>query len=454
MNLVAVVGSGAISPLGPAWSEVMSHISNRLSWVDPSFVLQVYEEEKLLTIDSVVAAASTADVVVSVAVHDPRAVAALSGVARASAVELAFDSDPALERCSRLQGFKLSDPSLLQGLATKLPFGSAKTAEAAAAAVQMFWRRASSDDLVYMFLTIINAYFAEVPMLQSMRAQDPGTIFNMMTKCGSQILACVNDPDCKAALDCLQACGPTDQVCSYRCIVSYESTLLEQFSLCILQKNNCLGMSASIPRRPQVDPMTSFQGRELSHDSAERIFMGWLGKERWSWRVAAGQNAAYDQFNDQYQIYYRAKAKGSFWYDPVFQVEKLDGTRVWRRRHYRVRRAEVPGTFNLSVLDNGVVSKEFWRIVDCTDDLSWALFYYAGAASAAGQSYQGAVLVTPDGEWPAQDHKHRLTAAFDAAGIKEWEMYTVTNGAGGSGDPPLDLPPIARTPDVSAVAWT
>ena len=36
---------------------------------------------------------------------------------------------------------------------------------------------------------------------------------------------------------------------------------------------------------------------------------------------------------------------------------------------------QVPGTFHLSVLDNGVVSKEFWRIVDCTDDLSWALFY-------------------------------------------------------------------------------
>lgn len=37
--------------------------------------------------------------------------------------------------------------------------------------VQTFWRRASSDDLLYMFLTIINAYYAEVPMLQSMRAQ-------------------------------------------------------------------------------------------------------------------------------------------------------------------------------------------------------------------------------------------------------------------------------------------
>lgn len=52
-----------------------------------------------------------------------------------------------------------------------------------------------------------------------------------------------------------------------------------------------------------------------------------------------------------------------------------------------------------------------------------------------------------------QDHQQRLTAAFDAAGIKEWEMYRVSNQSGGSGDPPLELPLIARTPGVSAVAW-
>ena len=43
------------------------------------------------------------------------------------------------------------------------------------------------------------------------------------------------------------------------------------------------------------------------------------------------------------------------------QVKTLDGRLVWRRRHYRVRRAKQPGTFNFSVLDNGVISKEFWR---------------------------------------------------------------------------------------------
>ena len=48
------------------------------------------------------------------------------------------------------------------------------------------------------------------------------------------------------------------------------------------------------------------------------------------------------------------------------QVRTVDGRMVWRRRHYRVRRAKQPGTFNFSVLDNGVISKEYWRC--CTVD--------------------------------------------------------------------------------------
>ena len=39
----------------------------------------------------------------------------------------------------------------------------------------------------------------------------------------------------------------------------------------------------------------------------------------------------------------------------MFQVRTLDGRLVWRRRHYRVRRAKAPGTFHFSVLDNGAV---------------------------------------------------------------------------------------------------
>lgn len=99
-------------------------------------------------------------------------------------------------------------------------------------------------------------------------------------------------------------------------------------------------------------------------------------------------------------------------------------------RHYRVRRGKLPGQFYFSVLDNGVVSNEFWRILDCADDLSWAVFYYCGAASAAGTNYRGALIVTKDGCWPDMNLpgvRDRISSALDRGGIKMWEMYEVTN---------------------------
>jgi len=45
------------------------------------------------------------------------------------------------------------------------------------------------------------------------------------------------------------------QVCAYRCIVSHESALLQDFSLCILQEHNCLGKDVRAPaytRRPHT----------------------------------------------------------------------------------------------------------------------------------------------------------------------------------------------------------
>ncbi len=62
-------------------------------------------------------------------------------------------------------------------------------------------------------------------------------------------------------------------------------------------------------------------------------------------------------------------------YHGVMQVKTLDGRMVWRRRHYRVRRAKQPGTFNFSVLDNGVISKEYWRSASISWEGSQPLSY-------------------------------------------------------------------------------
>lgn len=103
-----------------------------------------------------------------------------------------------------------------------------------------------------------------------------------------------------------------------------------------------------------------------------------------------------------------------------------------------MKRGKLPGTFQFSVLDNGVVSIESWTIVDVSDDLSWGLFHYHGAARVAGQSYTGAVLVSPDGQYPAEREKDRLISALDRCGIKEWELFNVDKCS--CEGPPLGLP--------------
>lgn len=84
------------------------------------------------------------------------------------------------------------------------------------------------------------------------------------------------------------------QVCSYRVIASYESDLLEQFSLCILQKHNCLRNSKAVPMNPDPEPMATFRGAPMTHEVAEDIFIGNLAPEYGStssWRVVCGKNA-------------------------------------------------------------------------------------------------------------------------------------------------------------------
>jgi hypothetical protein len=55
------------------------------------------------------------------------------------------------------------------------------------------------------------------------------------------------------------------------------------------------------------------------------------------------------------------------------------------------------------------------------------VFYYAGAARAAGASYRGSILASRSGEWPDEAARPRIAAALAAAGIRMWELSNVTN---------------------------
>ena len=64
---------------------------------------------------------------------------------------------------------------------------------------------------------------------------------------------------------------------------------------------------------------------------------------------------------------------------------------------------------------------------DVDEDMQWILFFYSGAAAAAGQSYSGAILASATGDWPAgkAGYIDRVNAALDRAGIKPWELFMV-----------------------------
>ena len=67
-----------------------------------------------------------------------------------------------------------------------------------------------------------------------------------------------------------------DQVNSYRTVVSFESELLRDFSLCILQKNNIFECYAEIPKLPVVKPLSEWRGEEVTLDVARGIMIGHL----------------------------------------------------------------------------------------------------------------------------------------------------------------------------------
>jgi len=179
--------------------------------------------------------------------------------------------------------------------------------------VQEVWLRKSSEDILFLVLVLINT-FADIPIktVQAVTSTDNTGLDEvgcMTSNCSKQMINCFKSEQCRQALDCLNKCRSNDQVCAYRCITSYESKEFEAFAQCILQKNNCMGNTATIPAYPDPLPMTHFRGKELSFLDAEGIFEGHLtpragetnpllsssitseaALEQWSWKVVCGVN--------------------------------------------------------------------------------------------------------------------------------------------------------------------
>ena len=448
---------GATSPSPkPTWHAVASHLATRLPGFDDRIRSTVVTEHELATASN----SAAADVYIALGLSATSAPALTALSADASAL-VTYDCEDAVSSLTFVGEYSPSasgvDAALQTVQASAAPWAGVARGKRLAEQADLLLSRHSSEDLLYSIFFILHEYVLELdlvkytvnPTWEKGPLKNAAEFASMCTKCGDKIATALTDPETKATIDLLNACDMRDQVGSYRVIVSYETPQLEDFSLCILQQNNCFGCDAKIIETPRVPLLQKWRGEAVDEKASRQLFIGHFDCEEahqdaskklpWSWKIVCGANPAYDAFPAQHQIFYPSEKSGkALWYDPVFKVETLDGRQVWTKRHYRCMprvvdddltgpSGESHGAWTLTTLDNGVISKEHWTTVDAADDLSWAIFHYTGAAAVVGQSYLGALLCSADGKWPAGatsgEEYERIRAAFAKCGIEMFELY-------------------------------
>jgi hypothetical protein len=98
--------------------------------------------------------------------------------------------------------------------------------------IHSLWDRQSTEDTLFLILVLIDAYTSlEVASVQAVTTSDNTGLSElkcMVGNCKDEMLHCFSSPKCREALDCLNKCKSNDQVCSYKCITSYETKEFEQ----------------------------------------------------------------------------------------------------------------------------------------------------------------------------------------------------------------------------------
>ena len=196
------VGAAARADRVP-WDVAVPQLAKRLAFANPAFAL----EDCVLGAEGWEAALANADLVVGGDLGEEPAAEMLRAAAAAvpNVIFVGAAAPP-----PKLGGREAGGGPLDRLLAL-LPFTDQAKAAALRKALDTFRERSSPDDVLFALLSVINEFVAEVPEVQVKRALEPASFYSMVSNCFAEIQACVSDPECKAALDCLDACDDRDQ---------------------------------------------------------------------------------------------------------------------------------------------------------------------------------------------------------------------------------------------------
>ena len=86
--------------------------------------------------------------------------------------------------------------------------------------MKTLFERKNHLDLLFMSLVLIDACEVSglsVPEVAINQEINIGNVWCIAYNCGSKLLDCYKNPRCRKSLDCVDACGMNDQVCTYTC---------------------------------------------------------------------------------------------------------------------------------------------------------------------------------------------------------------------------------------------
>jgi len=251
------------------------------------------------------------------------------------------------------------------------------------------------------------------------------------THCGSYAAKCIGDGDCRSALACTTKCELHDpkeqnQTCIFQCTSDFENDVYDNLLYCMFNLNDCMGTKKGYNEwqacRPYSDvtPMKEYRGAPLTKEVARNILMRGT-QSRGDWIVAKGKSAAYDCFDCQF-LYWGYKADKSMYYQADYKIHKSNGGVRWNTAVYVASEwKDALGRFSMNASNyGGLEHEEDWRLLgaDESDSPQWIAMYYCGAAAGVGEAYEGAFILTPDGNLPT-DAKSvaALDAIYKKAGI-------------------------------------
>jgi len=168
----------------------------------------------------------------------------------------------------------------------------------------------------------------------------------------------------------------------------------------------------------QASPMVTYRGQPLTTDVARHLLMRG-SNYRGDWFVALGKSPAFDCFDCQY-FYWGYTPDQAMYYHADYKIRKSNNDTRWQSSDFVASEwPDMVGRYNLTAAkDHGLFLQEDWRMVAADESGSppaWVAMYYCGGAPGVANAYEGALVLTPDGQAPTDP---KAKALIDAVFVK------------------------------------